>query len=149
MTEGASVSARIPLQVSRGCVVASVQVDLRPEVLSQLQQDMLELIRMSGARAVIIDVSGVDTIDPDEFAALLRTTEMARLMGAQPVLSGLNAGVVSSLVDLDVDFGEIEATRTLDGAFARVDESTVERPPPLPRRVETDDVEDSDDLDPR
>jgi anti-anti-sigma regulatory factor len=149
MTEGASGSARIPLQVSRGCVVASVQVDMRPEVLGRLQEDMLELIRVSGARAVIIDVSGVDTIDPDEFAALLRTTEMARLMGAQPVLSGLNAGVVSSLVDLDVDFGEIEATRTLDGAFARVDEFSAERPPPLPRRVEAVDVEEPDDLDPR
>lgn len=149
MTEGVTGSARIPLQVSRGCVVASVQVDLRPEVLRQLQEDLLELIRESGARAVIIDLAGVDTVDPDEFSALLRTTEMARLMGADPVLSGLNAGVVSSLVDLDVDFGELQAARTLDDAFAQVEEASAERPHRSPRRVGTIDVEESDDLDPR
>ena len=114
-----------------------------------LQSDMLELIRGSGARAVIIDLSGLDTIDPEEFAALLRTTEMARLMGALPVLSGLNAGVVSALVDLDVDTGEIEATRTLDGAFAYVAETAAPAHQRHPRQVEIDDAEGADDLDPQ
>lgn len=149
MTEGVTGSARIPLQVSRGCVVASVQVDLRPTVLRRLQEDLLELIRETGARAVIIDLAGVDTVDPEEFSTLLRTTEMARLMGAEPVLCGLNAGVVSSLVDLDVDFGELKAARTLDDAFAQVEQAGAERPQRPRRRVEVIDVEESDDLDPR
>lgn len=149
MSESGARNARVPLQVSQGCIVASVQVDLRPEVLANLQSDMLELIRESGARAVIIDLSGLDTIDPEEFAALLRTTEMARLMGTLPVLSGLNAGVVSALVDLDVDTGEIEATRTLDGAFAYVGEMAAPVHEQHVRQVEMDDAEDADDLDPR
>jgi rsbT antagonist protein RsbS len=149
MTTGGSGSARIPLQVSQGCVVASVQVDLRPGVLMNLQTDLLELIRESGARAVIIDLSGIDTIDPEEFRALLRATKMAHLMGALPVLSGLNAGVVSSLVDLDVEFGDIAATRTLDGAFAYVNEAGA----PLRERSGRGGVmkedDDPDDPDPR
>lgn len=148
MSVDGSAGTRIPLQVSQGCVVASIQVDLRPEVLANLQMDMLELIRASGARAVIIDLSGVDTIDPEEFRALLRTTEMARLMGALPVLSGLNAGVVSSLVDLDVDFTDIETTRTLDGAFRHINATET----PMRERAERnviDDADDSDDVDPR
>ncbi|HSF86566.1 MAG TPA: STAS domain-containing protein [Acidimicrobiia bacterium] len=117
---GDSDTARIPLQVSQGCIVASVQVDLRPDVLAGLQTDVLNLLRDSGARAVIIDLSGVQTIDPEEFEALRRTSDMARLMGARSVMSGLNAGVVSSLVDLDVTTSDVEATRTLDAAFALV-----------------------------
>jgi len=149
MTESGAGNARVPLQVSQGCIVASVQVDLRPEVLASLRSDMLELIRESGARAVIIDLSGLDTIDPEEFRALLRTVEMARLMGALPVLSGLNAGVVSALVDLDVDAGEIEATRTLDGAFAYVASVASPAHDQNTRAIRTDDVEEADDLDPR
>ena len=147
MTEGSSGSARIPLQVSQGCVVASVQVDLRPDVLRALQQDMLDRIRDDRARAVIIDLSGLKTIDPEEFTALQRTMKMARLLGARPILSGLNAGVVSALVDLDVDVGDIEATRTLDSAFALVGSD------PLPGRAhpthirEIEDVEEPEDTD--
>ena len=148
MTDRASAIARVPLQVSQGCVIASIQVDLRPEVLRSLQQDMLDLIRDARAHAVIIDLSGVDTIDPEEFTALLRTTEMARLLGARPVLSGLNAGVVSALVDLDVDFGDIEASRTLDGAFALVNEER-QQGTRSSRSVEDDDAQEPDHADPR
>jgi rsbT antagonist protein RsbS len=117
MMSEAPRTARIPLQISQSCIVASVQVDLRPEVLANFQSDVLELVRDSGARALIVDLSGVDTIDPEEFDALRRTSDMVRLMGARPILSGLKAGVVSSLVDLDVNLTNIEATRSLDGAF--------------------------------
>jgi rsbT antagonist protein RsbS len=117
-------SARIPLQISQGCIVASVQVDLRPDVLADFQSDVLGLVRDSGARAVIVDLSGVETIDPEEFEALRRTSDMVRLMGAQPVLSGLSAGVVSSLVDFDVNLTNVEAARSLDAAFALINEAS-------------------------
>jgi rsbT antagonist protein RsbS len=119
MADGAE-SARIPLQISQGCIVASVQVDLRPDVLAEFQADVLALVRDSGARALIVDLSGVQTIDPEEFDALRRTSDMVRLMGARSILSGINAGVVSALVDLDANVTEVEATRTLDAAFALV-----------------------------
>lgn len=149
MTESGAGNARVPLQVSQDCIVASIQVDLRPDVLASLRSDMLELIRQSGARAVIIDLSGLDTIDPEEFRALLQTAEMARLMGALPVLSGLNAGVVSALVDLDVDAGEIEATRTLDGAFAYVASTGSPVRERRTRAIGIGDAEEADDLGPR
>jgi hypothetical protein len=56
-------------------------------------------------------------MDPEEFWALRRAMEMARLMGAVPVISGLRPGVVSALVDLDIDVVDIEATRTIDDAL--------------------------------
>ena len=100
---GVTEDARIPLQISRNCIVASVQLDLRPDVLASLRTDLLDLLGKSGAQAVVIDLSGLQTIDREEFEALRRTSDMARLMGARSVLSGLNPGVVSSLVDLDVN----------------------------------------------
>jgi rsbT antagonist protein RsbS len=146
MEEG-SESARIPLQISQGCIVASVQVDLRPDVLATFQADVLNLVRDSGARALIVDLSGVQTVDPEEFEALRRTSNMARLMGARSILSGLNAGVVSSLVDLDVNVADVEATRTLDAAFALVGDSPGRQTQKKPRSHLTWEVEDADDPD--
>jgi rsbT antagonist protein RsbS len=97
--------------------VASIQVDLSEEVLDQFRIDLLELIGSSGANGVILDLSGVEVMDFQDFDALRRTMAMARLMGSRTILSGLKAGVVSSLVELEADTEDIVAALDLDDAF--------------------------------
>jgi len=117
----ASSVQRIPLQVVRGCVVASIQIDLDPEVLRQFQNDLLERVQESRATGVILDVSGVDILDLDDFNGLRSTMEMAEVMGARPILSGLKPGVVSALIDLGVDPEGVSAVLNLDDAFQLLD----------------------------
>ena len=112
-----SGSDKIPLQISRHCVVASIQVDLSETVLRRFRNELLELIQSSGATGVILDVSGIEVMDHRDFEALQRTMAMARLMGAPSVLAGLQAGVVSSLVELEADTDDIVAALDLDDAF--------------------------------
>lgn len=109
---------RIPLTVSRGCVVASIQRDLRGVVLQQFRSDLLERLQDSGAGGVIIDLSGVRIMDADDFDGIRRTLDMAALMGARAVLVGLRPGVVSALVQLDVDTGNFDTLLDLDDGFA-------------------------------
>jgi rsbT antagonist protein RsbS len=133
---------RVPLQVSRNCLVASIQVDLTEEVLKQFQDDLLSLLWSSGVSTVILDVSGVEIMDPEDFNSLVHAMNMADLMGARPVLAGLRPGVVASLIDLDVEVGRIEAALNLDHAYSLVNI----------RSAETDVVEEEaaaeDDTDP-
>ena len=63
--------ARIPLQLARSCVVASIQIDLTLPVLRRFRADLLEFLQESGARAVILDLSGLMIMDIDEFDAVL------------------------------------------------------------------------------
>lgn len=114
--------ARIPLQVSRQCVVASIQTDLTAEVLQQFRADLLELLHDSDCSGVILDVSGVQIMDFEDFEALRRTMAMAGLMGARTVVSGLRAGVVSALVELGAETEDIVAALDLDDAFRVMDE---------------------------
>ena len=114
--------SRIPLQVSRNCVVASIQIELSDEGLRHFQTDLLELLKSSGATGFILDLSGVAVMDLEDFEALRSTLKMAALMGAEPVVAGLQPGVVSSLVELDADTGQISAARNLDDAFVLVGE---------------------------
>ena len=48
--------ARVPMQQVRGCLVASVQVELTHDVLHRFQQDLLQAVRDTRARAVILSV---------------------------------------------------------------------------------------------
>ncbi len=117
----ASNIQRIPLQVVRGCIVASIQIDLTAEVLRQFQKDLLERVQESRANGVILDVSGIDILDLDDFNGLRKTMEMAEIMGARPILSGLKPGVVSALIDLGVEPEGLKAVLNLDDAFKLLD----------------------------
>ena len=89
---------RVAIQVSQGVVVASIQVDLDEDVRARFQDDLLRRVHETDSAGVILDVSGLDTLDSEEFAALRRMTTMAGLLGADVVLAGLGPGIVSSLI---------------------------------------------------
>ena len=108
----------VAMQLSRGVVVASIQVDLDDDVLARFREELLGRIHQSGSKGVILDVSGLATLDSEEFAALRRIMEMTSLMGAQSVLVGLQAGVVSALLETGADVDGLRAARDLDAGFA-------------------------------
>ena len=106
------------MQVSRGVVVASIQVDLDDDVLARFQEDLLGRVHETGSRAVFLDVSGLETLDSDEFAALRRIIAMASIMGTESVLVGLRPGVVSALIEVEADVEGLQTAIDLDAAFA-------------------------------
>jgi anti-anti-sigma regulatory factor len=105
------------MQLSRGVVVASIQVDLDDDVLARFQKDLLDRVHETSSRAAILDVSGLETIDSDEFAALRRIMSMVGIMGAESVLVGLQPGVVSALIEMEADVWNLQTAIDLDAAF--------------------------------
>jgi anti-anti-sigma regulatory factor len=128
MVEGRGGVERIPLQISRDCVVASIQIDLDEQVLRRFRDDLLGLIHRSGLVAVILDVSGVDLMDGQDFQALRKIIAMTELMGSRCIVAGLQAGVVASLVELEVDLEDLETTLNLDAAFEALDSTRISEP---------------------
>ena len=108
----------VAMQVSRGVVVASIQVDLDDDVINRFRQDLLDCIHETGSRGVILDVSGLETLDSEELAALRKIMVMTGLMGAESVLVGLRPGVVSALIEVGADIDGLKAAINLDAAFA-------------------------------
>jgi rsbT antagonist protein RsbS len=108
----------IAIQVSRDIVVASIQVDLNEAVLERFREDLLQRIHQTGAEAVILDLSGLETLDSSEFAALRRIMTTCKIMGADSVLVGLQPGVVSALIETGADIDNLRAAINLDAAFA-------------------------------
>ena len=110
----------VPMQVISGCLVASIQLDLTTEILQHFQQDLLQRIQTSGVSAVVLDVSGVEIMDLEDFELLRRSMAMASIMGARPILVGLRAGIVASLIALDANVERIEAAADVDDALQRL-----------------------------
>jgi rsbT antagonist protein RsbS len=110
----------IAIQVSRDIVVASIQVDLNEAVLERFREDLLQRIHQTGSQAVILDLSGLETLDSSEFAALRRILTTCKIMGADSVLVGLQPGVVSALIETGADIDNLRAAINLDAAFAQL-----------------------------
>ena len=127
----------IAIQVSRGVVVASIQVDLDDDVLDRFRQDLLDRIHETGCRGVILDVSGLETLDSEELAALRRVIAMTGLMGAESVLVGLQPGVVSALIEAGADVDGLKAAINLDAAFELLEPE----PEPEPGTEDEDETE--------
>ena len=105
------------MQVSREVVVASIQVDLDENVLARFQEDLLGRVHETGSRAVILDVSGLETLDSSEFATLRRIIGAVKIMGSDSVLVGLQPGVVSALIEVGADVDGLRTAIDLDAAF--------------------------------
>ena len=111
-------SSNIPIQLSQNCAIASIQIDLTDEALSAFRKDLLDFTYSTGAQAVILDVSGVTIMDLDDFNALRGIMAMVKILGAYPIISGLNPGVVASIIELRAKVDDIDASMNLDEAFS-------------------------------
>jgi rsbT antagonist protein RsbS len=112
--------SHVPMQVISGCLTASIQLDLTTDLLRRFQQDLLQRIQTSGVSAVILDVSGVEIMDLEDFELLRRSMAMASIMGARPILVGLRPGIVASLIAMDANVDGVEAATDLDDALQRL-----------------------------
>lgn len=113
-------SVRTPLQVMRDVVVGSLPGELTPAALKQLRQDLLSARSGRTLKGVIIDASAVEVMDADDYRSLCETAHMCRVMGRPAVVCGLMPGVVSSLVDFDVDADRLVTALNVDAALARL-----------------------------
>jgi rsbT antagonist protein RsbS len=113
---------RVSMQIVQNCLVLSVQVELFDASLAQLRRDLLDNIKTSGVRRAIIDLSAVEIMDPFAYASICDSANMAKVMGANTLLSGIRPGVAAALVDLGADAGRVETTLNLEHGFVRLAE---------------------------
>jgi anti-anti-sigma regulatory factor len=79
---------------------------------------LLQGVSRSHARFAIIDITGVPTIDAQATGALTGAAAALRLLGVEPVLTGLRPEVAQTLVGMGVDLGGIATLGTLQSGIA-------------------------------
>ena len=108
------MGTNIPILSIEGFLVVSINVDLHDQVAVQLQEDILNAISRTGSRGLLIDVTALETVDSFMGRILGFTGSMAKLMGAETVLSGLQPEVAITLVELGLDFPELKTALNME-----------------------------------
>jgi rsbT co-antagonist protein RsbR len=83
----------------------------------QLTDSLLHAVRAHRARVVVMDITGVATVDSKVANHLIQTVEAAALMGASVIVTGVSAEVAQSLVTLGIDLGRITTLGDLQGGL--------------------------------
>ena len=89
--------------------------------LRQLQKRVLHKMETSPVKRILIDVSLVRVMDSVLFGILAELARMVKLLGGQAVFIGFQAGVASTLVDLDVDLDCISTAVTMEDGMEQLE----------------------------
>lgn len=82
-----------------------------------IMESVLGEIRAKRARVVVMDVTGVSSIDSGVANHLLRTITAARLMGASVIVTGISADVAQALVTLGIALDQIRTVGDLQSGI--------------------------------
>ena len=105
------------LQLRERLLILPIIGVLDPARARQLTEQLLGAIQDNRARVVVIDITGVATIDRTVANHLVQTVEASRLMGASTILTGLSSEIAQTLVDLGVDLGMMRTVGDLQGGL--------------------------------
>jgi rsbT co-antagonist protein RsbR len=83
----------------------------------QVTEQLLGAIQANRAKVVVIDITGVATIDLTVANHLVQTVEASRLMGASAIITGLSSKIAQTLVDLGVDLSMMKTVGDLQGGL--------------------------------
>ena len=111
------VGTQVALSIVQGCLVASIQADLYDDLLMRIRKGVLDKVHGKTVKGVILDMSAVRVMDSHAFNHLAETARMTALLGVKTLFFGFNPGVVSVLVDLEVDATAIRTFRSIDDAI--------------------------------
>jgi rsbT co-antagonist protein RsbR len=78
---------------------------------------LLRSIRDTRAKVVVMDVTGVATIDTKVANHIIQTITAAGLMGARVIVTGLSSDVAQALVGLGLDLGKLNTVGDLQGGI--------------------------------
>jgi rsbT co-antagonist protein RsbR len=105
------------LQVRERLLILPIIGGLDSQRARQLTEQLLGAIQSNRAKVVVIDITGVATIDLTVANHLVHTVEASRLMGASAIITGLSSKIAQTLVDLGVDLSMMRTVGDLQGGL--------------------------------
>ncbi|MEX3315612.1 STAS domain-containing protein [Sulfitobacter sp. PS-8MA] len=84
----------------------------------EVMENLLQTILERQAEVVIMDITGVGTVDTQVAQHLLRAAAAVRLMGAECIISGISPMIAQTMVQLGIDVGTVSTRSSIRAALA-------------------------------
>lgn len=84
----------------------------------EVMENLLQTILERQAEVVIMDITGVGTVDTQVAQHLLRAAAAVRLMGAECIISGISPMIAQTMVQLGIDVGTVSTRSSIRTALS-------------------------------
>ncbi len=108
------------LPVREGVLVMPIIGSVSEQRAFRIQETLLETITAQHARVVILDVTGLTSVDTAIVQALLQTIQSIMLLGARPIVVGIAPDMASALVQLGAPLDDLHTMADLKAAVASI-----------------------------
>jgi rsbT co-antagonist protein RsbR len=105
------------LQVREQLLILPIIGVLDSQRARQVTEQLLRAIRANRAKVVVIDITGVPTIDSTVANHLVQTVDASGLMGASVIITGLSSDIALTLVTIGVDLSKMDTIGDLQGGL--------------------------------
>ena len=98
-------------------LIATIQQELTDQTALALQQDLTEMAA-TGARGVVIEISGVEIVDSFLARVLSEIAAATSMLAGRTVVAGMRPSVAITLVEMGLGLRGLETARSLEDAMA-------------------------------
>ncbi len=109
---------RVPIIRLGDTLIATVQEELHDQDALRLQEDLGRLLERGSLHGVLLDLSGVATVDSFLARLLGNIASASRLLGVETVVVGLQPAVAVTLVELGLTLPGIHTALNADKGLA-------------------------------
>ncbi len=109
-----------PILKLNNVLLTSLPEDLTDRDALDFQGNVLRTLRESEAKGIIIDITGLSVVDSFMSRVLAETAAMAKLVGAEAVVCGMQPAVALTLVEMGRELVGVETALNLDQGMARL-----------------------------
>ena len=111
---------RIPILKLGSALLVSIQVDIHDRLAKALEEDLATRIVETGARGVMIDVSGLEIVDSFMGRMLDNIAAVSRLLDADTVVVGMRPAVAITLVELGLSLNGVKTALNIERGMALI-----------------------------
>ncbi|HEY9885179.1 MAG TPA: STAS domain-containing protein [Thermosynechococcaceae cyanobacterium] len=109
---------RIPILQMGHFLLVTIQVDMHDQLAMTLQDDLTNRITQTYAHGVLIDISALEIVDSFIGRILGNIAKMARVLGSETVVVGMQPAVAITLVELGLSLTGIRTALNVEKGMA-------------------------------
>jgi rsbT antagonist protein RsbS len=91
---------RIPILRMGKFLLVTIQVDLYDRLALTLEADLVQMVKKTSARGVLIDISAVSIVDSFMGRIIGNIASMSKILDAETVVVGMQPAVAITLIEL-------------------------------------------------
>jgi len=101
------------VKILDGLILVPIIGTLDSDRTQIIMENLLEKIMIESAEVVILDITGVPTVDSRTAQHLIDTVSAVRLLGSKVIVTGIRPSIAQTLVHLGIVLSDINTARSL------------------------------------